>query len=82
MVYMVNDERIRRGYYFAVHLYCAFFLVYAVPGTTGGVKGARALASIPFVFIETLVMFGVHYGVFAPCKGNPAKGVAVADAAI
>ncbi len=40
MVYMVNDERIWRDYYFAVHFNSVFFLVYSVPGTTGGVKGA------------------------------------------
>jgi hypothetical protein len=39
MVDMVNDERIRRGYYFAVHLNSVFFFVYFIPDRTRCIKG-------------------------------------------
>ncbi len=41
-----------------------------------------ALKSVPFVFIYSLVIFGVDDGIFALCEWNPAEGVAVADAPI
>ncbi len=50
MVDMVNDERIGRIYYFAVHLNSAFFFAYGVPEATSGIKGASTFAGIPFVF--------------------------------
>ena len=34
------------------------------------------------MFVQMLIMFGVHYGVFAPCEWNSAKGIAVVDAAV
>ena len=50
MVDMVNDERIRRIYYLAVHLNSAFSFAYGVPDTTSSIKGASTFAGIPFVF--------------------------------
>ncbi len=50
MVDMVNDERVRRIYYFGVHLNSVFVLVYGIPDTTSSIKGASTLAGIPFVF--------------------------------
>ncbi len=79
---MVNDERIRRIYYFAVHLNSAFFLVYGIPDTTSSIKGASTLAGIPFVFAQALVIVRIYYSVLTLGKRYPAKGLAIVDTAV
>ncbi len=57
-------------------------LVFTQMNPPGGIKGVFALNRVPFVFAQALVIFGVHYGVFALGERYPVKGVAVADAAV
>ena len=57
-------------------------LVFTQMNPPGGIKGVFALNRVPFVFVQSLVIFGVHYGVFALSERDPAEGVAVVDAAV
>jgi len=57
-------------------------LVFTQMNPPGGIKGVFALNHVPFVFIYSLVIFGVDDGVFALSERDAAEGVAVADAAI
>jgi len=57
-------------------------LVFTQMNPPGGIKGVFALNRVPFVFAQSLVIFGVHDGVFALSERYAAKGVAVADAAV
>ena len=66
---------------FAMHLNM-LPLVFTQMNPPGGIKGVFALNRVPFVFVQSLVIFGVHYGVFALSERYPAKGVAVMDAAV
>ncbi len=80
MVDMVNEKMLGRVDYFAVHLNIKS--LFPGPGGSGGIIGISVFAGIPFVLAQSLVIFGVHYGVFALCKLYPSKGVAVVDAAV
>jgi len=57
-------------------------LVFTNMNPPDGIKGVFALIRVPFVFAQSLVIFGVNYGVFAPSERYPAKGVAIADTAV
>ena len=57
-------------------------LVFTNMNPPDGIKGVFALIRMPFVFAQALVIFGVHYGVFALSERYPAKWIAVADAAV
>ncbi len=57
-------------------------LVFTNMNPPDGIKGVFALNRVPFVFAQSLVIFGVHYGVLALSEWYPAKGVAVVDAAV
>ncbi len=80
MVDVVNEKMLGRIDYLAVHLNIKS--LFPDPGGSDGIIGIFGLAGIPFVFAQALVIFGVHYGVFALCKLYPSKGVAVVDAAV
>jgi hypothetical protein len=80
MVNMVNDHIRWRFYNLAVHLYFSSLITdYYTPR---GIIGIFTLGSIPFVFAQSLVVFGIDDGVFALCQWDAAEGIAVADAAI
>ena len=81
MVYMVNEKMVGRVDNLTVHLNRPPF-VFADPFTPGGIICIFELFCMPFVFIQWLVIFRVHYGVFTLSKRDPAKGVAVVDAAV
>ena len=80
MVDMVYEKMLGRVDYLAVHLNIKS--LFPDPGGSDGIIGISVFADVPLVLAQSLVIFGVHYGVFALCKLYPAKGVAVVDAAV
>ncbi len=81
MVNMVNEKMVGRVDNLTVHLNRPP-LVFADPLTPGGIICIFELFCMPFVLIQWLVIFGVHYCVFALSERYSAEGVAVVDAAV
>ena len=80
MIYVVYYEMAGWVDYFTVHpdIGCLF----RGADTTDGIESVAALDSMPFVLIQSLVIFGIDYGVFALSKRYPAESIAVADPAV
>ena len=67
--------------YLTVHLNRQPF-VFADPYTPCCIICIFELFGVPFVLAQSLVIFGVHNGVFALSERYAAKWIAVADAAV
>ena len=65
-----------------VHPYYLSLCTFAALSPADSVEYPACSLDVPFVFIYSLVIFGVDDGVFALCEWNAAEGVAVADAPI
>jgi hypothetical protein len=68
----------------AVHFDGAFFLIYFVPETTGGIETSfgGAFTGIPFVLVEAVEVVGVDDGEFAAREGDFAVWIAGTEAAV
>ena len=66
----------------AVHSNIDAFFVFPGPDSSAGIKGFATLFGIPFVFVQTLVIFRVHDGVFTLSERYQPKGVAIVDTAV
>jgi hypothetical protein len=77
MVDVVDVEAVRHVDDLAVHRYGQPLFELRRPLAPYGVVGAVAIADVPFVLAEAVVVFGVHDGVFALREGDSAESVAV-----
>ena len=79
---MVNAHTFRRLKDAAVHPYYLSLCTFAALSAADSVEYPAFSLDVPFVFIYSLVIFGVDDCVFAPCEWDAAEGIAVADAPI
>lgn len=67
MVDMVNLEVSGRVEDFSMHPKQFFGVWLSSFSPAGGIKGAICPVSVPLVLAQVVVIFRVHYGVFAAC---------------
>jgi hypothetical protein len=82
MVDVVHVEVVRHVDDLAVHRYGQPLSELRRPLAPDGVVGAVAIAGVPFVPAEAVVVFGVHDGEFALREGDPAESVAVTQLSV
>jgi len=82
MIDVVRHHTGRDLHYLAVHVNGDTASVSAERGVALGVEGVAVFGDVPFVLVQSLVIFGIHDGEFALGQAYPAKGVAVAKPTI
>jgi hypothetical protein len=82
MVDVVGVEAVRHVDDLAVHRYGQPLFERRRPLAPDGVVCAVAIADVPFVPAEAVVVFGVHDGVLALREGDPAECVAVTQLSV
>jgi len=80
MVYMVDEEVSGCIDNHAVHFGMDSLSIFK--SGSDGVAGVSADVSMPFMLVQSFIIFRVHDGVFAACKWYPAERVAVTNATV
>ena len=82
MINMIHEEAFRHIYDFAVHRYCQPLFQDWRPLASVGIVCTAPFAGIPFVSAQPIMVVGVHDGVLALRKGDPAERVAVTQPSV